>query len=75
MEGVGQFVGEAATRGLIDQGLEGGDDGRPGKNLLVRNGRRRALPAKATLELRRDDLLVIETPGGGGWGPRERRGR
>ena len=26
MEGVGQFVGEAATRGLIDQGLEGGDE-------------------------------------------------
>jgi len=26
MEGVGQFVGEAATRGLIDEGLEGGDE-------------------------------------------------
>src|SRR2546428_756170 len=62
-------------RVLRPKGLEGGDDGRPGKNLLVRNGRRRALPAKTTLELRRDDLLVIETPGGGGWGPRERRGR
>ena len=62
-------------RVLRPKGLEGGDDARPGKNLLVRNGRRRALPAKATLELRRDDLLVIETPGGGGWGPRERRSR
>src|SRR5881296_3739335 len=61
-------------RVLRPKGLEGGDDGRPGKNLLVRHGRRRGLPAKATLELRRDDLLVIETPGGGGWGPRERRG-
>src|SRR6266704_497916 len=62
-------------RVLRPKGLEGGDDGRPGKNLLVRNGRRRGLPAKATLELRRDDLLVIETPGGGGGGPRERRSR
>jgi hypothetical protein len=26
MEGVGQFVGEAARRGLIDEGLEGGDE-------------------------------------------------
>src|SRR5260370_41693352 len=26
MEGVGQFVGEGATRGLIDEGLDGGDE-------------------------------------------------
>src|SRR5713101_9061172 len=26
MERVGQFVGEVATRGLIDQGLDGGDE-------------------------------------------------
>src|SRR2546427_10515314 len=26
MEGVGQFVGEAAMRGLIDEGLDGGDE-------------------------------------------------
>src|SRR2546428_24073 len=62
-------------RALRPKGLEGGDDGRPGKNLLVRNGRRRRLPGKVTLELRRGDLLVIETPGGGGWGPPERRRR
>src|SRR2546427_1449115 len=62
-------------RALRPKGLEGGDDGRPGKNLLVRRGRRHRLPAKVTLELRRGDLLVIETPGGGGWGPPERRRR
>ncbi len=60
-------------RALRPKGLEGGDDGRPGKNLLVRSGRRHRLAAKVTLELRRGDLLVIETPGGGGWGPPERR--
>ena len=62
-------------RALPPKGLEGGEDGRLGKNLLVRNGRRRRLPAKVTLEVRRGDLLVIETPGGGGWGPPERRRR
>ena len=72
-QGTGSILSE--RRVLRPKGLEGGEDGRPGKNSLVRNGRRRGLPAKVTLELRRDDLLVIETPGGGGWGPRDRRGR
>lgn len=32
MENVGQFIGEAAVRGLIDEGLDGGDKGAmPGK--------------------------------------------
>ena len=50
------------------RGLEGGDDGRVGHNRLVRRGRAHDLPGKATLPVRRGDLLVIETPGGGGWG-------
>ncbi len=50
------------------RGLAGGADGKPGRNLLVHAGRERALPAKATLEVRRGDLLVVETPGAGGWG-------
>jgi N-methylhydantoinase B len=45
-------------------GLEGGEPGRPGRNLL--NGDE--LPAKATRELAARDLVTIETPGGGGWG-------
>jgi N-methylhydantoinase B len=56
-------------RALRPKGLAGGEDGHVGRNLLLRKGRRRTLPAKVTLELQRDDLLVIETPGGGGWGP------
>lgn len=49
-------------------GLRGGARGGVGRNSLIRAGRRTRLPAKANLELRRGDLLVIETPGGGGWG-------
>ncbi len=51
------------------QGLAGGGDGRPGRNLLVTRGKERAIPAKATLPVGRGDLLVVETPGGGAWGP------
>ena len=54
------------------KGLSGGGDGRPGRNLLVRAGRTRELPSKVTMPVRRGDVLVIETPGGGAWGPPDR---
>ena len=75
-----RFLGQTGTasilserRALRPKGLAGGEDGRPGRNLLRRGKRQRILPAKVTFELRRDDLVVIETPGGGGWGPAETR--
>jgi N-methylhydantoinase B len=46
-------------------GAEGGADGLAGRNLV--NGRE--VPAKATLDLQAGDLVRIETPGGGGYGP------
>ncbi len=49
-------------------GLAGGEPGKPGRNTLVRRGRKTILPGKTRMELREDDLLRIETPGGGGWG-------
>jgi N-methylhydantoinase B len=52
-------------RALAPRGAEGGADGLPGHNLL--NGKE--LPAFATVDLQAGDLLRIETPGGGGWGP------
>jgi N-methylhydantoinase B len=45
-------------------GLNGGEDGLPGRNLL--NGT--PLASKVTLNVRSGDTLSIETPGGGGWG-------
>jgi len=52
----------------LPKGLAGGGDGRPGRNLLFRAGRGHALPAKVTFQGRFRDRVVIETPGGGGWG-------
>jgi N-methylhydantoinase B/oxoprolinase/acetone carboxylase alpha subunit len=56
-------------------GLAGGEPGKPGRNTLIRPGRKTTLPAqilpsKTRMELREGDLLRIETPGGGGWGRR-----
>jgi N-methylhydantoinase B len=52
-------------RALAPRGADGGADGLPGRNLL--NGVE--LPAFATVDLEPGDLLRIETPGGGGYGP------
>jgi N-methylhydantoinase B/oxoprolinase/acetone carboxylase alpha subunit len=50
-------------------GLKGGEAGKPGRNTLVRRGgKAQALPGKTRFEIVVDDLLRIETPGGGGWG-------
>ena len=49
-------------------GLQGGEDGRPGRNQLIQRETRTDLPGKFTRQLEADDILQIETPGGGGWG-------
>ncbi len=51
-------------------GLQGGQAGKPGRNLLLRKGKKLNLGAKSELELKADDVLAIRTPGGGGWGKR-----
>ncbi len=51
-------------------GLAGGEGGQPGRNTLVRaDGAKEALPACAEVAVAAGDELVIETPGGGGYGP------
>jgi 5-oxoprolinase (ATP-hydrolysing) len=50
-------------------GAQGGEPGQTGRNTLIRaDGRQEVLGATAQLEVTTDDLLQIETPGGGGWG-------
>jgi 5-oxoprolinase (ATP-hydrolysing) len=53
-------------------GMAGGDDGKVGRNTIIRNdGTSKSLSATATVELEQGDKLVIETPGGGGYGSRK----
>lgn len=49
-------------------GLDGGTDGRPGRNVVIRDGSETQIPAKGSVRLRRGDKIRIESPGGGGWG-------
>ncbi|MGB4704436.1 MAG: hydantoinase B/oxoprolinase family protein [Candidatus Saccharicenans sp.] len=49
-------------------GLHGGQPGQPGRNLLIRKGKKKILGSKTNLKLRAGDILRIETPGGGGYG-------
>ncbi len=52
-------------------GLAGGEAGKVGRNLLVRDENERELPGKCSFVGRGGDRLRIETPGGGGWGKNE----
>jgi len=49
-------------------GLEGGEPGAKGVNTLIRGEKIYNLGGKASFTVRRGDRVVIETPGGGGWG-------
>jgi N-methylhydantoinase B len=54
-------------------GLAGGKPARCGRTLLFRRGRRVELPSKCRFSLAAGERLIVETPGGGGWGARDRR--
>jgi N-methylhydantoinase B len=75
-----------AERGLLNAsfdgfvsrpyGLAGGEPGRAGKLSLIRDGVETELPAKTIgHELRAGDIVRMETPGGGGFGPPGERNR
>ncbi len=49
-------------------GIEGGQPGTPGKNMLVRMGKMIELPFAITIEVASGDRFRMETPGGGGAG-------
>jgi len=55
-------------RRFAPYGLQGGEPGQTGENVLIRDGEELPLPGKGTLELRAGDVLSIRTPGGGGYG-------
>jgi N-methylhydantoinase B len=49
-------------------GLEGGHPGKPGRITIVRGKRRIPMPSKFVVDLTPGDEVVLETPGGGGFG-------
>jgi N-methylhydantoinase B/oxoprolinase/acetone carboxylase alpha subunit len=53
---------------LPPYGLAGGQNGLTGKNELVKKNKRIKLKGKLVFDAETNDLLVIKTPGGGGWG-------
>jgi 5-oxoprolinase (ATP-hydrolysing) len=56
-------------RRIAPFGLAGGGDGRPGRNrVLRRGGSYEELASTATVMVEAGDVLIIETPGGGGYG-------
>jgi N-methylhydantoinase B len=59
---------QSERRKYPPKGLQGGENGRAGENYILRNEERIDLPSKVTTQLRKGDIVVIETPGGGGYG-------
>jgi N-methylhydantoinase B len=59
---------QSDRRKIAPKGLKGGEDGQKGKNYVIRSNKRLNLPSKITMALKKDDQIVIETPGGAGWG-------
>ena len=60
----------ANRRRLAPFGLNGGGDAQPGRNYVIRaGGRVEHHEATAEVQLQAGDRFVVETPGGGGYGP------
>src|SRR5438874_11270777 len=60
---------QCQRRRFAPYGLHGGADGKPGRNAALHaNGTVEEVPGKASLSLGDGEIIVVETPGGGGWG-------
>ncbi|HXD32952.1 MAG TPA: hydantoinase B/oxoprolinase family protein [Pyrinomonadaceae bacterium] len=53
-------------------GLNGGDDGTPGRSFIIRDGRTERIGSKGSWQLAAGDRIRIESPGGGGHGKKKR---
>ena len=62
---LGILSGRRTTR---PYGVNGGEPGQPGQNWLRRGGEMRKLDAHVRLDVHAGDVVIIETPGGGGYG-------
>jgi len=77
-----RILGDEATVSLLGDrqtagpwGFQGGRDGSPGQYSILQNGRMKRLPSKIVFRARQGDVISITTPGGGGYGVRERSGK
>jgi N-methylhydantoinase B len=60
---------QSERRRFAPYGLHGGKDGKRGRNSVVhRDDTVEEVPGKASLTLEPGEVVVVETPGGGGWG-------
>ena len=59
----------AGRRDTVPFGLNGGQDALGGRQEIVRaSGQKDSMPARSTVEVGAGDRLVLQTPGGGGFG-------
>ena len=61
------ILSERRTRGPY--GLQGGEQGKPGRNVLISGKKEHQLAGKASVSMEEGDVIRIETPGGGGFFP------
>ena len=52
-------------------GVLGGNKGKPGRNTLISEGNPKVLGSKVNINVKKNDILRIETPGGGGYGEKK----
>jgi N-methylhydantoinase B len=69
VEGTAQATLLADRHVLQPPGAHGGAPGTCGRHALQRDAQETVVPAKATLVLQPGDVLTVQTPGGGGYGP------
>lgn len=60
-------------RKIPPYGLAGGAAGATGRNYMIRRGKRYRLPSKGNMVVLPGERLRMETPGGGGWGRKNRK--
>ncbi len=70
-KGTGTVLSE--RRRFAPYGVFGGGHGKKGRNILIRDGKSKEITPKAMFDVKKGDTLSIRTPGGGGWGKRERK--
>jgi N-methylhydantoinase B len=56
-------------------GLMGGEPGKPGRTILAAPHGITRLSSKCRFQVRPGERIIVETPGGGGWGSRRERGK